>query len=111
MIDAGKLRQRITIQQPNDTTQNTFGEVVLTDDSNWTTVDTLWAEIETLTGRELYAAQRIAAEATHKVTLRYYPGIIPKQRVLFGTRIFDVNAVLNIEERNIELHLLCKESL
>ena len=107
----GELRQQIQLQQPPTTGQDSFGALPATNDSDWTTVATVWAKISTMTGRELYQAQRIAAEASHKVIIRYYPGVSDSWRVLFGTRKFDINAVLNLDERNAEMHLLCKESL
>ena len=104
MIQAGKLRNRIKIEQGAEA-QNSFNEEVLT----WSTFATPSASISPLNGRELFDAQQRYAEVTHKVVIRYLAGVVPKMRVNFGGRLFDINAVLNIDERNIELQLLCSE--
>lgn len=67
-IDPGELRQQIQIQLPTEAA-NSFGEVTPSEPGTTIPNGTVWAKIETLTGRELFAAQRIAAEATHKVVI------------------------------------------
>jgi hypothetical protein len=46
---------------------------------------------------------------THKVTIRYLPGIVAKMFVNFNSRLFNIEYVMNDEERNIFLDLLCVE--
>lgn len=96
----GALRHRITIEQATDA-RNAIGEMV----PSWATFATVWASIEPLRGRELEAAQQRFAEASHEVVIRYLVGLVPKMRVKFGTRLFDIGFVQNIEERNREMRL------
>lgn len=103
---AGELRHKITIQL-NQPIRNSYGEL----EDNWINVTTVWASIEVLRGREYFAAQQINEQITAKITIRYITGITTKMRVLFKDRIFDILAVLNHDERNIELNLMCKESV
>lgn len=106
-MDIGFLRRKIIFQQ-QASAQNTRGEMVPT----WTTYYTCRAGIEPLTGRELLAAMQVQADISHRVTIRW-PGatvtLDPSMRILFGTRYFDINSILNTEERNRTLELLCTE--
>lgn len=58
-MEIGKLRHRVIIQQ-NIQVQDSEG--VMTE--NWVNLATVWASIELLQGRELLAAQAIAAEVS-----------------------------------------------
>ena len=105
-MEAGKLRHRLIIQRPPvvPVRDSTGAEV-----ETWEPVSAVWGRVEPLSGRELYAARQFNAEVSHRVTMRFAEGIIPTMRVLFGSRAFDVHAVLNPDERNRELQLACSE--
>lgn len=100
----GKLRHRITFQQESLTPDGMGGST-----KTWTSLGTVSAQVEPLSGKEFFQAQQIQSSVTHKVTMRYRANTIPSLRILFGTRTFDVNAVLDPEERHIQLILLCTE--
>ncbi len=101
----GKLRHRIAIQR------YVQGESEIGDPIQyWDTLCHAWASIEPISGREFWEAERIAAEITHKVTMRpTETRTIPKDRIVFDSRILEIVSVLDIEERGRELNLLCKE--
>jgi len=71
----------------------------------------VWGKIQPLRGRELFLAQQVNAEITSKVTIRYYgtTTVTPEHRVYFGARILEIITVINPDERNESLELLCKE--
>jgi SPP1 family predicted phage head-tail adaptor len=102
----GKLRHRITIEQVTET-QDTDGSVVET----WAVFATIQASIEPISGREYFAAQSTQADVTHRIRLRYLSGVTPKMRVNYSSRIFDILSVINVNERNRELQLMCRESI
>ena len=87
--------------------RDSFGSEV----EHWANVVQVWASVEPLTGKEFFAAQQLNAEITFKVIMRHRPGIKPEMRVIFGARVFEILAVMNTEERNKQLILLCKEVL
>jgi SPP1 family predicted phage head-tail adaptor len=103
-MQAGKLRHRITIQEPV-TARNGYGEAITT----WTAVATVWASVEPLSGREFFAAEHVQSEVTHRVRMRWQSGITPDMRVLFGGRVLKVEAVINYGERRTDLQLMCQE--
>ena len=100
---AGQLRHRVEIQSRAAT--RTRGQVT----EAWTTYTTGWASIEPRSGRELERAHMVVADATHKVGIRYYSGVSTRDRFLFGTRKLNIASVVNVEERDRELILICVE--
>ena len=77
--------------------------------TTWTSYITVWATIDVLQGNEIFKGQQYNTQVTHKVTIRYLPGVTAKQRVQFGTRQFVIEAVENPEEMNVCLVLMCAE--
>ncbi len=102
----GKLRHRITIEQVADS-QDTDGSLIET----WSSYVTAQGSIEPVSGREYFDAQVTQADVTHRIYLRYIAGVIPKMRVKYGARIFDILSVINTRERKVELQLMCREIL
>jgi SPP1 family predicted phage head-tail adaptor len=102
----GKLRHRVRLQE-YVISKDSFGAEV----ENWSDTATVWASIEPLSGREYFAAQQINAEVSTKITIRYRAGVKPTMRILFGGRIFEILSVINTEEKNRELILMCREVL
>jgi SPP1 family predicted phage head-tail adaptor len=103
---AGPLRCRITIEAAAET-QGSDGSILTT----WETFATAWASIEPLIGREYFAQQREQATVSHKIRMRHQPGITHKMRVAWGSRIFEIESVLNVGERNREIVLMCSENV
>lgn len=101
---AGRLRHRITIQNPTKQ-RNAVGETVLA----WTDLATVPAAVEPVSGKEFFAAKQIIAEVTHKIRTRYLLGVSPQSRILFNGREFEVNSVINPDERNRELEIMATE--
>ncbi|WP_256846916.1 phage head closure protein [Paenibacillus sp. Pae108] len=100
----GKLRHKITIKHLQSVDDGAGGSV-----ETWMTYASPFASVEPLSGRELFQAQQLQSEVTHKIRMRYRPGITPDMRVYFGTRVFLINSAINWQERNRELTLMCVE--
>lgn len=103
-INPGELRHKITIQKLNNS-QNEYGEV----SELWEDILNVRAGIYPISGKEFFAAETVNSEITHKVKIRYIEGITPNMRIKFNNRIFSIESVINFQERNIEIQLLCKE--
>ena len=104
MINAGSYRHPITFQQ-RTTTKNEYGERLDT----WTDFATSRAGIYATSGREYMNAMEVQSEMTHKINLRYIPNVTSSMRIKFGTRYFTIITIVNFQEMNRELQLLCKE--
>jgi len=92
-VNAGELRHKVTIQELQRV------------------LATVWAKIQPLRGNERYQAQQVSSALSHKIILRYLDGVKPQMRVLYGSRVFYIVSVINVEERNEMLELLCEEEI
>ena len=101
---AGKYRHRVYLQAPAKTYDGEGQEVI-----TWTTVGTVWAEIVPLTGKEYFAAKAVNSELTHEAHIRYRRNVQTTWRILYGQRALEIISVADVEEKHIELELLCKE--
>lgn len=100
---AGTLRHTVTIQQKSSV-QDSFGALI----NLWTDVASVPAAVQPLRGMERSAAKQTQADADIKVIMRYRTGITTTNRIKFGDRLLDIEAVVNIDERNRTLEILCK---
>jgi len=105
-MQAGRLRHRVTVQRATDSIDQ-YGDQTPT----WASLGTVWASVEPLSGREYFAAAQMQSEVSTRIVIRPISGVTltPKDRVKFGSRYFDIQSVINRDERNRELQLLCVE--
>lgn len=104
-MKAGELRHRVTIQQ-RVTGQDEYGQPLNT----WQDMATVWAKIEDLTGREYFSAQQIpTAQVSTRATIRWRADVKPEMRLVHGSRVLDIKAVLDPDGRRRQLQLMCQE--
>jgi len=103
-LDFSKLRHMVAIQKYTAVCDS-FGSEV----ESWSEVASVWASVETLKGREFFAMQKENAETTVRICIRYRTGISPDMRIKFGDKIYEINAIIDLEERHTELQLMCRE--
>ena len=106
---AGDLRHRITVQYPVEN-QDSAGQPIPT----WTTLFSAWAAIEPLSAREYLSAQQANSDISIRIRIRARPAsetrVSAKMRVLFGSRMLEIVAPpIEVQERNREVQLLCRE--
>lgn len=108
-MQAGKMRQRVTVRNLIETQSTITGELVQT----WSTVlDGVWASVEPLQGREYFAASQFQSKVNTKVIMRYSTvNITPKMVVANGTHIYNIESVINPELGNREIQLMCFERI
>lgn len=103
---SGLLRHYITIQKKQDTpTRDDYGAEV----DSWSTFEQVWANIAPISGREYFDSQRVNSNVSHKFIIRYLSGVVPTMRVSFDSRTFNIESVLNRDERGREMELMCVE--
>lgn len=67
---------------------------------SWSDLANRWANVQDQGGGELYRAQKIDATVDAVITLRErVDGMIPRWRVTWNDRTFDVKAVLSGDDR------------
>lgn len=100
----GGLRHRVVIQEETPTADTGGGYA-----NAWATVATMWCNVEPASGREVFQAQQLQKNVSHRITTRYRTDISTANRLLWGSRTFNVRAVLTTAERNRYTLVLAEE--
>jgi SPP1 family predicted phage head-tail adaptor len=104
MIEPGKLRERVTVQIASGAT-NTLGETVLT----WSDSTAVWASVDGVSAREALAAGQQETTITHRVRLRYLPGLTQQMRFAWRSRTLNIVSLLEYGNRT-EHVAVCEET-
>lgn len=105
VIEPGELRHSILIQS-----QNAAQSATGSPQESWQTFRSTYAAIYGIGSREVYRAGQLTSQVSHVVKVRWTADAYQAgQRVLFGSRIFKVQAIVNVSERNRVLMLHCLE--
>ncbi len=99
----GTLDQRVALQQPI-TLRDGYGHPSTT----WQTVATVWANVQTLRGREYFAAAAVQKELTVKIKIRHRTDITNTWRVLHKGSTYGINAVIPLGRLEYQ-ELMCEE--
>lgn len=103
MIEPGKMRERVTVQIASGAT-NTLGETVLT----WANSTAVWAHVEGVSAREALEAGQQDTTITHRVRIRYLPGLTQQMRFSWRSRTLDIVSLLEYGNRS-EHVAICEE--
>jgi len=103
-IKAGKLDCRVLIETPTDT-QDARGGATLT----WATLATVWARVYERRAAEGTETDQTQAVRSIDVEIRKLAGLTHKCRVTYDSRVWQIDAITNSEERNKGHMLLCTE--
>ena len=100
-----KFNRQVTFQSLTLTPTGSGGQ-----QATWTDflVDQ-WVSIQPKIVRELNFAQRIEPRIDHTIRMRYVAGITTTMRVVYGSRIFELKAVINDDEGNEFLTMAAAE--
>jgi SPP1 family predicted phage head-tail adaptor len=79
------MDMKATVQTPTETT-NGIGEPV----QSWSTFATRWIAVLPLSGNEAMQAMATEGNVTHRVRMRYTPGLKPKMRLVADGRTFEI---------------------
>lgn len=113
-MDIGKLRHRAQLRSRVESARNVDGGIA----ESRSTLSTVWARFEPLTGRELFQAQQVQSRATTRITIRGYSGLTSKnqvRRIINSGGVTTVQATYEIlhvgdlEERGITMQILAVE--
>jgi SPP1 family predicted phage head-tail adaptor len=103
-MKSGKLRHFVKVEQFTQTGTGTRGEK----QGSWGSLyEDVPASIETLGGREAEVARQIVSTADTKVGLRWLAGITTKMRINHNDKLYNIEAINNIDQRDRELILTC----
>lgn len=105
---AARLRNKVIIQSYTDTIDASGGPI-----TTWSNFITRYASVVPLNGNEYFTAQQLNVDINVRIRLRYdnqAATITEKHRVLWGTRTYDILTVINRQELNKEIILMCQEN-
>ena len=102
-----QLRQRITIEEPTETPDGAGGYT-----TSWSTLTSIWAHIEPLSrssGNERFVEGQLQDRTRWRIAIRYRDDITPKMRAVYGSRLFNIRAVIDPDGMQRELVLIAEE--
>ena len=105
MIRPGELRERVTVQVASGTT-NALGETVLA----WSDSSAVWASVEGVSAREALLAGQQETTVSHRIRLRYLPGLTQQMRFAWRGRTLDIISLLEHNNRS-EHEAVCQEQV
>ncbi|QDP57384.1 MAG: putative head completion protein [Prokaryotic dsDNA virus sp.] len=98
-MDAGRMDRRITLERFTEVGRDAFNDPIM----DWAPIcPPVWASKEDIRDGERWSAQEVGAEVTTRFQVRWSSAVAdfnPKDRVLFGGRVYDVVAAKEIGRR------------
>lgn len=86
MLDAGKLRHRITFLQPDREQDSDTGEM----ETVWTTLATVWAGWEPYSTKDFIAAASIQNQTSCRAIIRYRTDVTAGMRISFRSKTYEI---------------------
>lgn len=105
-LTSGKLRHKINLQRQAETPDGGGGTVLA-----WATFASPRAWVKPMSGGERFHSMRLEANTTHRIFVRYRTDLLTSDRIEFGGRLFQIRAIINIEERNRWLEIYADEGV
>lgn len=109
-VGVGALRHRFVIEAERPAGDGGGGQGA-DPWANPITVATVWGTVMPLTGAETLRAAQLQARVTHRITIRWRDGILARNRIRLGGRVFNIRSIVNREERNRWLDILAEEGV
>ena len=109
-ILAGRLKWRVVLQSRAPTVDSEGSPR-----EGWTTIATVWADVQPLGAQELLQAAQAELQISHMVTIRWRSDVGHNSRLLFdaqdgvGSHVLDVLSVVDVGLNHVEMQLLCQE--
>ena len=105
-MKVGDLRHKVTIQYPVQVADGMGGFT-----ETFRTSARVSAAIWPVSANTVMEQKKLEMDITHRIRIRYRSGILPHWQVVFNTRTFSIVSIINPEERNRWLDLLCVEAV
>ena len=102
--DVGAMRERVQIYSQTQTV-DAAGSISTT----WTLAATTWARVEPMGASAIVLANRDDAQRLYRMTIRYRTTITTNSRVVWRSRKFDVEGVLDPTEQRVFLTVMLRE--
>jgi SPP1 family predicted phage head-tail adaptor len=111
-VQAGKLNRKVSILQQTES-QDSYGQPV----SSWAPIYSCFASIEIQNSQLIYATAEFVAKVTYRITFRWTASVnvTPNMRIGYTnaangvTHIYEIQTLINTDERNREVVALAYE--
>lgn len=108
-----QMRHRIILQNEVLTSDGGGGSTL-----TWNNFTTAWSAIDTASEfgsgnvtDEKFIAGQIQDKKSLKFTIRFVIGVTAKMRILFGSRVFNIRSINNVNEKNEILQIIAEEGV
>ena len=101
---SGRYTKRIKLEKPIQI-KNSYNEL----EETWQTVGERWANVIPMRSRELLAAGQVNEQINHRVEIRYIKDLDSTWRIVYRDKVLNIDSVINVEDRNRYLELVCIE--
>ena len=79
--------------------------------TSWVNAATIWAAIWPVSASEQVQSMQSTMTISHRIRIRYRSILRASWRIKFGLRYFNIVSIINQNEKNELLDLMCKESV
>ena len=106
-VPAGQRRHAVTLENPGGSVPDGDGGYT----EGWNLVATQWGSVTPASAADLrrVVAGTVTALLPYLIVVPYVAGVTTQTRVTVDGRTFAIQAVRNVEERNIQLEIVCEE--
>lgn len=76
---------------------------------DWTEVCSVFGSIRPISASEIIRSGREEMKTSHRIRIWYREGLNSHMRIMYGTRLFEINSIINIDERSRVIEILTTE--
>jgi SPP1 family predicted phage head-tail adaptor len=105
LVRIGELNKRVTLQEPVQTADGMSGFTV-----TWTQAAVVWAAVWPISANEMKDAMQTGLTITHRIRMRYRPGVKASWRISWDDRYFNIVSIIDPSSDHTVLDLMCKEA-
>lgn len=102
----GKFNTPVDVQQFAATPDGQGGNA-----KAWSTFATVYCEFAMVAGLEHFEGMRLLPKVTHVLHTHWQAGVTAKHRISYNARLFQIRAVVNVDERNQQMMLQVEEGV
>ena len=78
--------------------------------TSWKDEATVWGALWPVSATEQVKAMQTAMSLTHRIRIRYLSGVSPSWRIKYGNRYLSIAGIVNPNEANKLMDVICKEA-
>ena len=105
-VNVKELRHRIQIESLHLVSDGQGGNK-----SSWLPFAEVWAKITPKQKKEIYSTEQIRPIGTHEIVIRNLEGVLPKMRILFDGRVFQIKGIRKDNEQRFFMYIDAEENV